>query len=100
MDILVVPFLLLLKAILGLAIWVVIADVIMNWLLIANVINPNNRFVMYIIETLSRISSIMLNPIRRYIPMTMGTIDLSPVVLILILTFLENVFTRILIKFM
>ena len=99
MDVLVVPFLLLLKAILGLAIWIVIADII-NWLLIANVINPNNRFVIYLVETLSRISSIMLNPIRRYIPITVGTIDLSPVVLILILTFLENVFTRILIKFM
>ncbi|MBE6447281.1 MAG: YggT family protein [Alphaproteobacteria bacterium] len=99
MDIFVVPFLLSIKAILGLAVWIVIADVIVGWLTISNVINVNNRFVIAVIETLSKLTAVMLAPIRQFVPITVGALDLSPVVLILILSFFENVITRILLKF-
>lgn len=98
MDVVLVPFLLTLKAVIGLAVWIIIADVIIGWLYIANIFNPNNRFIIMIADTLSRLSEFMLNPIRRFIPCMVGTMDLSPIVLILGLTFLENVITRILIK--
>ena len=62
-DILVVPFLLLIKAVLALAVWVVVADVIISWLFIANIFNPNNRFIIMITDTLSKLTEIMLNPI-------------------------------------
>lgn len=97
-DVILVPFLLMLKAVIGLAVWVVVADVIISWLFIANIFNPNNRFIAMIADTLSRLSEFMLNPIRRTFPCMVGTMDLSPVVLILGLTFLENVITRILMK--
>jgi len=98
MDVILVPFLFLVKAVLSLAVWVVIADVLLNWLFIANIFNPNNRFIIMLSDTLERLTNIMLNPIRRNLPCTVGSLDLSPIVLILALTFLENVVVRILMK--
>ena len=98
MDVVLVPFLLTLKAVIGLAVWVVVADVIIGWLYIAGIFNPNNRFVVMIADTLSKLSEFMLSPIRRYVPCMVGVMDLSPIVLILGLTFFENVITRILMK--
>ena len=94
-DILLVPFLLLVQTILVLAIWVVIADVVINWLFIANVFNANNRFLIMLVDTLERLTNAMLSPIRRTLPCMVGSLDLSPVILILALTFLENVVIRI-----
>jgi YggT family protein len=98
MDVILVPFLFLVKTVLSLAVWVVIADVLLNWLFIANIFNPNNRFIIMLSDTLERLTNIMLNPIRKNLPCTVGSLDLSPVVLILALTFLENVVVRILMK--
>ncbi len=98
MDVILVPFLFLIKTVLSLAVWVVIADVLLNWLFIANIFNPNNRFIIMLSDTLERLTNVMLNPIRRNLPCTVGSLDLSPIVLILALTFLENVVIRILMK--
>ena len=99
MDIVVVPLLLLLKALIGIAIIVIIADVLLSWLIAANVLNTNNQFVYLIIDTLSKISSMMLNPIRKRMPVSVGMIDLSPVILILVLSLLENIINRVLMRF-
>jgi YggT family protein len=97
-DILLVPFLFLIKTILVLAIWVVIADVIINWLFIANIFNANNRFLVVLVDTLERLTNAMLSPIRKSLPCMVGSLDLSPVVLILALTFLENIVIRIILR--
>ncbi|MDR1561380.1 MAG: YggT family protein [Holosporaceae bacterium] len=98
MDILVVPILLLVKAIVGMAVVVVVADVLIGWLVAANVINVNNHFVYSIINAISILSEFMLGHIKRRVPTIIGTIDISPVILILFLTFFENVINRVLIK--
>ena len=54
-----------------------------------NVVNPHNRFVAMVGEFLYRITEPALAPIRRYLP-SLGGLDLSPVVLILLLVFLRN----------
>ncbi len=97
-DIFFVPFLFLIKTILVLAIWVVIADVIINWLFIANIFNTNNRFLIMLTDTLERLTNTMLAPIRKNLPCMVGSLDLSPIILILGLTFLENVVIRIIMK--
>lgn len=94
-NIFLVPFLFLIKTILVLAIWVVIADVVINWLFIANVFNANNRFLIMLFDTLERLTNAMLSPIRKVLPYMMGSLDLSPIVLILALTFLENIIIRL-----
>lgn len=97
-DIFFVPFLFLIKTILVLAIWVVIADVIINWLFIANIFNTNNRFLIMLTDTLERLTNTMLAPIRKNLPCMVGSLDLSPIILILGLTFLENVVIRIIMR--
>ncbi len=97
-DILLVPFLFLVKTILAIAVWVVIADVLINWLFIANIFNTNNRFLIMLTDTLGRLTDAMLGPIRKNLPCVVGSLDLSPILLILALTFLENVIIRIIMK--
>ena len=62
------------------------------------IFNPNNRFIIVLSDTLERLTNIMLNPIRKNLPCTVGSLDLSPIVLILTLTFFENVIIRIMMK--
>lgn len=94
-NIFLVPFLFLIRTILVLAIWVVIADVVINWLFIANVFNANNRFLIMLFDTLERLTNAMLSPIRKVLPYMVGSLDLSPVILILALTFFENIIIRL-----
>lgn len=99
MDIFVVPLLLLIKSLISIAMTVVIIDVILSWLIAMNIVNVSNRFVYAIAETLSKISNFALNPIRARLPSNIGSLDISPVILLLLLTFAEQVIVRILIRF-
>ncbi len=64
--------------------------VIMSWLTALNVVNTRNRFVHLVGSFLYRITETGLRPIRRMMP-NLGGIDLSPVVLIIGLIFLQKV---------
>jgi YggT family protein len=99
-DIFFVPLLVLFKSIISLAMTVVVADVIVGWLMIANILNSQNRFVYVLVDSLSKISDLMLYPIRKRIPVNIGTMDISPVILILLLSFAKLVIDRLLIRFM
>lgn len=76
----------LIDTVLELYIWVVIASVILSWLVAFNVINTRNSFVNQIGEFLHRATEPALRPIRNFLP-SLGGIDVSPVVLILLLVF-------------
>ena len=79
----------LLNTILGLFLWVVIAGAVMSWLVAFDVINLRNRFVATIYDTCERLTTPLLNPIRKVIP-NLGGVDLSPVALIIGIQFLQN----------
>ena len=98
MDVILIPFLLLLKSIISLTVIIVLIDVIMGWLIAADILNINNRFIFSIVDTCSRISNFLLNPIRERLPINWGAVDISPVILLLLLTFLENIITRLILK--
>jgi YggT family protein len=70
-------------------VWLLIAQAIMSWLLAFNVVNYRNQFVRMIWEFLARITEPLLRPIRRILP-SFGGIDLSPLVLILVIIFLQR----------
>ena len=74
--------------------YIVIANVIISWLIALNVLNTQNRFVYSILELTYRLTDPILNKIRRFIP-TFGSIDISPVILILLLIFLRNIIFEI-----
>ncbi|MEQ9146030.1 MAG: YggT family protein [Parvibaculaceae bacterium] len=81
--------LILISQIINLYIWVVIANAILSWLIAFNVVNTQNRFVYAVADILYRVTEPALRPIRRIMP-DLGGIDISPVVLILGLIFLQN----------
>lgn len=78
-------------------IWVVIIWVIMSWLVAFNVINARNQFVSTVGNILQQLTEPALRPIRRFLP-NLGGVDISPVVLILLIYFLQMVLQNLLIE--
>ena len=68
--------------------YVVFASVIYSWLVAFNVINPYNQFVRSIGTALHRLTEPLLRPIRRSLP-DLGGLDVSPIVLLILMFFLE-----------
>ena len=84
----------LLDSIITIYLWIIIINAILSWLVAFNILNTQNRFVFSVLDATYKMTDPALNKIRRYIP-TFGSIDVSPVVLILILMFLRNVIFEI-----
>lgn len=81
--------LILITQVIQIYIWVIIAAAILSWLIAFNVVNVSNRFVYTVVDVLNRLTEPALRPIRRVLP-DLGGIDLSPVVLLLLLFFIQN----------
>ena len=69
--------------------WIVIANVIISWLVAFNVLNTQNRFVYSILELTYRLTDPFLNKIRNFLP-KLGTLDISPVILLVLIWFLQT----------
>ena len=80
----------LLDSIITIYLWIIITNAILSWLVAFNILNTQNRFVFSILDTTYKMTDPALNKIRRFIP-TFGSIDISPVILILFLMFLRNI---------
>jgi YggT family protein len=89
----VIAILNLISTVISIYIWLLIASAILSWLVAFNVLNTSNRFVYMVGDFLYRITEPALRPIRRILP-TLGGIDLSPMVLILLLIFLQDLLVR------
>jgi YggT family protein len=89
--------LILFNDIVRLYIWVLIINAAASWLVAFNVINTSNRFVYLVLETTYKLTDPPLSFIRRYVP-TLGTVDISPIILILGLIFLRNFLNEIFYK--
>ena len=70
-------------------IWVLIINAVLSWLVAFNILNTGNRFVYAILDVSYRLTAPPLNFIRKYMP-NLGSIDISPVVLILALMFFRT----------
>lgn len=85
---------LLIDQVLRLLIWVLVAQAILSWLVALNVVNVRNRFIYSVGYFLDRLTGPLLAPIRRLLPDT-GSIDISPVALILLAWFLRNLLLEV-----
>ncbi|MCC7168329.1 MAG: YggT family protein [Rhodospirillales bacterium] len=97
MDVILVPLLKIVFVVIDLYIWAIVISMILSWLVAFNVVNRGNRLVAMVGDVLYRITEPLLGPIRRVLP-DMGAVDLSPMVLILILWFVEGVLQRLAIR--
>ena len=84
----------LLDSIITIYLWIIIINAILSWLVAFNILNTQNRFVFSVLDTTYKMTDPALNKIRRFIP-TFGSIDISPVILILFLMFLRNIIFEI-----
>ena len=86
---------LLVDSVINIYIWLIIINAILSWLVAFNILNTQNRFVFTVLNTTHQLTDPVLNKIRRFIP-NLGSIDISPVVLILLLIFIRNLFFELL----
>jgi YggT family protein len=70
-------------------VWLLIASAVLSWLIAFNVVNTRNQFVAMVWDFLYRITEPALRPIRSILP-NLGGIDISPVILILIIFFIQR----------
>ena len=84
----------LLDSVITIYLWIIIINAILSWLVAFNVLNTQNRFVFTVLDVTYKLTDPALNKIRRFIP-TFGSIDISPVILILLLMFLRNLIFEI-----
>jgi YggT family protein len=83
------PFLWLIHTLIWLYIYVLIAAAVMSWLIAFNVVNSYNPTVRRIWDFVYRVTEPGLRPIRAILP-NLGGIDISPVILIIGLMFLDQ----------
>ena len=69
--------------------YVVITNVVISWLIAFNILNTSNRFVYSILELTYKLTDPFLNKIRRFLP-NLGTLDISPVILLVLIWFLQT----------
>jgi YggT family protein len=79
-----------LLVILQIYVYVIIASAILSWLVAFNVVNRYNDVVRSIWNLVTALTEPLLRPIRGAIP-SFGGIDISPVILLLLIFFLQRV---------
>jgi len=83
------PFIDLAFTIIDIYIYILIINVVMSWLVVADILRTDNKFVIAILYASQRLTNPLLNPIRNFLP-NLGGIDISPVVLIVLLQFIKR----------
>ncbi|HFC04269.1 MAG TPA: YggT family protein [Rhizobiales bacterium] len=79
--------------VIDLYIYVIIGSAIFSWLIAFSVVNTQNKFVYMVYDVLYRLTEPALAPIRRFMP-SLGGLDLSPVILLLALMFLQTLIAK------
>jgi len=92
------PFLWLISQLIWIYIWILVASAVLSWLVAFNVVNTRNDIVRNVGYFLYRITEPALRPIRAVMP-NLGGIDISPIILIVGLMFLERLIYWAYLKF-
>jgi YggT family protein len=83
---------------LQLYIYLVIASAILSWLMAFNVVNPRNEVVRSIWRFLDAVTEPALRPIRKILP-NLGGVDISPVLLIFIISAIQILLGSLVLSF-
>jgi YggT family protein len=71
-------------------VYILIASAVLSWLIAFNVVNTRSPVVHTIADFLYRVTEPVLRPIRNMLP-NLGGIDVSPIIVILIIIFIQSV---------
>jgi YggT family protein len=75
----------LVRELLNLLWWAVLLAVIVQNLIAFNVLDTRNRFVWTVADFLYRVTEPLFRPVRGFMP-NLGAIDLSPIIVLLLIT--------------
>lgn len=84
----------LLDTAINLYVWALVIAAVLSLLLAFNVLDTRNRFVWAVSDFFYRVTEPVLRPIRKRMP-NLGGVDLSPLVLILLLSALRILLAEI-----
>ena len=87
----------LFNTLIQLYIYILIASAVLSWLIAFNVVNVRSPVVSQIGDFLYRVTEPVLRPIRNILP-NLGGVDISPVILILLLLFVQKLVTDLVIQ--
>ena len=77
--------------------WVIIIQVILSWLLVANVLNIQSGGVRNFIVALDRLTAPLYRPIRRLLP-DFGGLDFSPLVILILIQVLKKLLNGVVVQ--
>ena len=97
MDVLLIPLLSVLDAVIGIYVWVVIASVVMSWLISFQVVTLDNNIVIMLNDLVTGVTEPVLERIRKILPST-GAMDFSPLVVIIVAWFFRAVLGQLMSK--
>lgn len=83
---------------LELYVWVLIVGAVLSWLTAFDVVNAGNRVVSAIGEFCFKVTEPVLRHVRRFVPV-MGGMDLSPIVVIFAVIFLQSFLRNLMVSF-
>jgi|SRR4051794_36422907 YggT family protein len=69
--------------------WIIIIQVLLSWLLVANVLNTNSGGVRTVLIALDRLTAPLYRPIRRMLP-DFGGLDFSPLVILILIQVIKR----------
>ena len=79
----------LLKYILNILTYIIIAQAILSWLVAFNVLSNHNDTIRQIYYALDKLTEPIYRPVRKIMP-DFGALDLTPMVVLLVIFFLRN----------
>jgi YggT family protein len=77
-------------------IWIIIAQVVISWLVVFDVINTANDKAQNLIGLIKKLTDPVYKPVQKYVP-PIGGIDLTPLIVILGLSILRSILIGILV---
>jgi YggT family protein len=83
------PVFMLVSTICSLIFWLIIISVILSWLVAFNVVNTRNPLMARIYDALNTLTEKIYAPIRKVIPTVYGGMDISPVIVLILLQFIQ-----------
>ena len=78
----------ILSLILDIALWIIIAHIIMSWLISFQVLNLRQPLVAQLWDGLNRVLEPLYGQVRRYLPRTTG-IDFAPLIVLIAIYVLQ-----------
>ncbi len=83
------PFVWLFDTIIQIVLFVIIVQAILSWMIALNLANPRNQFVAAIWSAVCKLTDPLYAPFRRIVP-NLGGIDITPMIVIIGLLFLQQ----------